>query len=95
MQYNAVNYKYVFELFIMNVDLFIIEEKLPMFMSGHVLRKKYDIISPYLYWYTLMFTIFQVMLPILIIMTVQEDAYQEQIYSLKVLNREWLVFATK
>lgn len=94
MQYNAVNYKYVFELFIMKVDLFIIEEKLTMFMSGHVLRKKYDIKSPYLYWYTLMFTIFQVMLAILILMTVQEDAYQEQIYSLKFLNREWLVFAT-
>lgn len=48
MQYNAVNYKYVFELFIMKVDLFIIEEKLTMFMSGHVLRKKYDIKSPLL-----------------------------------------------
>lgn len=42
MQYNAVNYKYVFELLIMNVDLFIIEEKLPRGMSdtGHVLKKK-------------------------------------------------------
>lgn len=79
----------------MNVDLFIIAEKLPKFMSGHVLRKKYDIKSPYLYWYTLMFNIFQVMLAILIIMTVQEDAYQEQIYSLKFLNTERLVFATK
>lgn len=59
MQYNAVNYKYVFELLIMNVDLFIIEEKLPKSMSdtGHVLKKKYDIKSPYLYWYTLVFTI--------------------------------------
>lgn len=42
-----------------------------------------------------MFNIFQVMLAILIIMTVQEDAYQEQIYSLKFLNTERLVFATK
>lgn len=59
MQYNAVNYKYVFELLIMNVYLFIIEEKLPKSMSdtGHVLKKKYDMKSPYLYWYTLVFTI--------------------------------------
>lgn len=80
----------------MNIDLFIIDEKLAMSMSdtGHFLKKK-NMTSPYLYWYTLMFTIFKVMLAILIIMTVQEDAYQEQIYSLKVLNREWLVFATK